>query len=222
MAREDLSKRGKVGDVYRSGSYKKAAKRGYKTTNVPTEKFKKVTTLKGQKLTAAQRAKVGELKDIGTTHWEKGKGVVGPGGKAFTGTVQLASGKTASYFQGRRVGLKGSTSSKPRGGTSNRSGSGSTGKTATNRLTQNISSYRPMTRSSGPGVKSGSSSGSSSRSMVAKGGPRGSLRKKPNQTTPKTRSSNPLRWDPSDWANWFQSGNNRPQRTGGPWSGRSR
>jgi len=102
----DLSKRGKVGDVYRSGSYKKAAKKGFKTTGISAEKFGKVQTRKGKQLTAGQRAKAGELKDIGTTRWEKGKGVVGPGGKAFTGTVQLASGKTASYFQGRRVGVR--------------------------------------------------------------------------------------------------------------------
>jgi hypothetical protein len=113
---DDLSKRRKVGDVYRSGSYKKAQKRGYKTAGLSNEKFKKATTLKGQKLTAAQRAKVGELKKIGETRWEKGKGVVGPGGKAFTGTVQLASGKTASYFRGRRVGYK-AASAAPKAGT---------------------------------------------------------------------------------------------------------
>jgi hypothetical protein len=113
---DDLSKRGKVGDVYRSGSYKKARERGYKTAGLSNEKFKKATTLKGQKLTAAQRAKVGEVKKISKTRWEKGKGVVGPGGKAFTGTVQLASGKTASYFRGRRVGYK-AGSAAPKAGT---------------------------------------------------------------------------------------------------------
>jgi len=102
---QDLSKRGKVGDVYRGGSYKKAKARGYKTAGLSADQMKKATTLKGKKVSAGQMKKAGVLKDISSTRWEKGKGVVGPGGKAFTGTVQLASGKTASYVKGRRVGV---------------------------------------------------------------------------------------------------------------------
>jgi len=102
---EDLSKRGKVGDVYRSGSYKKAAKKGYKTTGLSRKQMGKATTLKGKALTKRQKTRASELKSISDTKWVKGKGVVGKNGKAFTGTVQLASGKTASYVNGRRVGV---------------------------------------------------------------------------------------------------------------------
>lgn len=102
---EDLSKRGKVGDVYRSGSYKKAAKRGFKTAGLTSKEMRKATTLRGKKLTAKQRTRASELKDISQTRWEKGRGVVDKSGKAFTGTVMLASGKTASYVKGRRVGV---------------------------------------------------------------------------------------------------------------------
>lgn len=102
---EDLSKRGKVGDVYRSGSYKKAARRGFKTAGLTSKEMGKATTLRGKKLTAKQRTRASELKDISQTRWEKGRGVVDKSGKAFTGTVMLASGKTASYVKGRRVGI---------------------------------------------------------------------------------------------------------------------
>jgi hypothetical protein len=102
---QDLSKRGKVGDVYRGGSYKKASKAGYKTAGLSSAQMKKATTLKGKKISASQMKKAGELKPISSTTFVKGKGVVGPGGKAFTGTVQLASGKTASYVKGRRIGV---------------------------------------------------------------------------------------------------------------------
>lgn len=102
---QDLSKRGKVGNVYRSGSYKKAAKKGYKTTGLTRKQMSKVTTLKGKALTKKQKTRASELKSISDTKWVKGKGVVGKNGKAFTGTVQLASGKTASYVKGRRVGV---------------------------------------------------------------------------------------------------------------------
>jgi hypothetical protein len=99
---QDLSKRGKVGDVYRGGSYKKSK---VKTAGLSSDEMKRATTLKGKKVSAGQMKKAGVLKDISSTRWEKGKGVVGPGGKAFTGSVQLASGKTASYVKGRRIGV---------------------------------------------------------------------------------------------------------------------
>jgi hypothetical protein len=100
---QDLSKRGKIGDVYRGGSYKKSKA---KTAGLSSDEMKKATTLKGKKISASQMKKAGELKPISSTKWVEGKGVVGPGGKAFTGTVQLATGKTASYVKGRRIGVK--------------------------------------------------------------------------------------------------------------------
>jgi hypothetical protein len=90
----------------RSGSYKGAKKRGYKVAGLSESQAKKATTLKGKKVSSSQLKKASVLKDIGETKWEKGKGVIGPGGKAFTGSVLLASGKTASYVKGRRIGVK--------------------------------------------------------------------------------------------------------------------
>ncbi len=109
---QDLSKRGKVGDVYRGGTYKKTK---FKTAGLSSNQMKKATTLKGKKVSASQMKKAGELKPISSTKWVEGKGVVGPGGKAFTGTVQLASGKTASYVKGRRIGVASTKPSKPAG-----------------------------------------------------------------------------------------------------------
>jgi len=115
---EDLSKRGKVGDVYRSGSYKKAKKSGFKTAGLSSDQMKKATTLKGKKVSAAQMKKAGVLQKIENTKFVKGKGVVGPGGKAFTGSVILASGKSASYVKGRRIGVS-TAKPKARAGTRN-------------------------------------------------------------------------------------------------------
>jgi hypothetical protein len=120
----------------RSGSYKKAKARGYKTAGLSADQMKKATTLKGKKVSAGQMKKAGELKDISSTRWEKGKGVVGPGGKAFTGSVTLASGKTASYVKGRRIGVgpakKAAPPKRTGGGGSGRTGGGGGGNTGGN------------------------------------------------------------------------------------------
>jgi len=157
---EDLSERGMKGGVYRSGKYKKAKKRGYKVAGLTRKEMGKATTLKGKKLTAAQRRKASELKDISQTKWVKGKGVVGPGGKAFTGTVQLASGKTASYVKGRRVGVgpKKKPATGGRGVSGGRGGGSgtqakpsSTSSRVTNTTASRIGGYTPGTRLPGSG-----------------------------------------------------------------------
>lgn len=101
----DLSKRGKVGDVYRSGSFKKAKKRGMKTADLTKAQLKRATTARGKKVSqkAVKRATAKRNEtDISQTQFEKGKGVT-KNGRLFTGTVKLASGKTATYVRGRRV-----------------------------------------------------------------------------------------------------------------------
>jgi len=92
-------------DQKRSGQFKGAKKRGYQVSGLTSEQSKQATTLKGKKISAGQLKKANVLKDISSTKFVKGKGVVGPGGKAFTGSVILASGKSASYVKGRRIGV---------------------------------------------------------------------------------------------------------------------
>ena len=109
------------------GKYTKAKKRGYKVAGLSAKQMEKATTLKGKKLTAGQKTKASKLTDISGTKWVKGKGVVGPKGKSFTGSVILPNGKTASYVKGRRIGIntKKATVAKPR---SNGGGSSTGGK----------------------------------------------------------------------------------------------
>jgi hypothetical protein len=82
----------------------------------------------GGKVTKTQRAKAGILTPIGQTRFEAGKGVVGPKGKAFTGSVLLPGGGSASYVRGRRLEA---SPAKPKkttgGGTSPKTSSPSSG-----------------------------------------------------------------------------------------------
>lgn len=87
------------------GKYTKAKKRGYKVAGLSASQMEKATTLKGKKLTAGQKTKASKLTEISKTKWVEGKGVIGPKGKSFTGSVILPNGKTASYVNGRRVGV---------------------------------------------------------------------------------------------------------------------
>lgn len=103
---EDLSKRGKVGDVYRSGSFAKAKKKGLKTSNLNKTQLKRAQTVGGKKITARQVKRATSAKNktsMSDTKFVKGQGVLGPNGKPLTGSVTLASGKTAQYVKGRRV-----------------------------------------------------------------------------------------------------------------------
>ena len=103
---EDLSKRGKVGDVYRSGSFAKAKKKGLKTSALNKAQLKRAQTVGGKKITARQVKRATNAKNktsISDTKFVKGQGVIGPNGKPLTGSVTLASGKTAQYVKGRRV-----------------------------------------------------------------------------------------------------------------------
>ena len=103
---EDLSKRGKVGDVYRSGSFAKAKKKGLKTSALNKTQLKRAQTVGGKKITARQVKRATNAKNktsISDTKFVKGQGVIGPNGKPLTGSVTLASGKTAQYVKGRRV-----------------------------------------------------------------------------------------------------------------------
>lgn len=197
----------------RSGQYKKAKKAGYKVAGLTAEQSKRATTLKGKKVSAAQLKKANVLKDIGTTRWEKGKGVVGPGGKAFTGSVILASGKTATYVKGRRVGVQ----TKPRsgGGTGSApasppSGGGDTGKKP---------SYRSYTKSQrmiqGQINKNQSAKPPSTSTSRANRKPSQlpSMYKR-KQATP-TSGRSWVNWQPSDWRSWWNQGGPRSWK-GGP------
>ena len=116
--REDLSKRGKKDGVYRSGSFKKAKKKGYKVANLKKKQIKRGKA-GGNKVTKKQAAKAqSNTVNISDTRFVKGEGVK-VGDKLFTGNVKLASGKTAHYVNGRRV-----MSGGPKGGSRNRSGGG--------------------------------------------------------------------------------------------------
>ena len=98
--REDLSKRGKIGETYRSGKFK-----GKKAADLSKAQLKRATTARGKKVSqkAVTRAtKAKNMANISDTQFVKGKGVM-KGGKLFTGQVKLASGKTATYVKGRRV-----------------------------------------------------------------------------------------------------------------------
>lgn len=125
--REDLSKRGMKDGVYRSGSFKKAKKKGYKVANL-TKKQVKRGKAGGKKVTDAQaKAAQKNVVQISDTKFVRGEGVKGPDGKLLTGKVQLASGKMAHYVNGRRVksgGPKGNRSGGGRGGSGGSGGSG--------------------------------------------------------------------------------------------------
>ena len=123
MAREDLSKRGKVGETYRSGSFAKAKKKGLKTADLSKKQLQRAQTARGRKVTKKQvtRATKNEA-SISDTQFETGKGVT-KGGKLFTGTVTLASGRKATYVKGRRVVASKKAPAKParsRGGSGGR------------------------------------------------------------------------------------------------------
>ena len=208
----------------RSGQFKKAQKRGFKVSGLTREQSMKQTTLKGKKLSAAQLRKANELKDIGTTTFTKGKGVTGPGGKAFTGSVTLASGKTASYFQGRRIGLKagGAKPKTQKTGPSRTNTDTSSPPSTFKRGARAVSKRQDRAASARGGMKpkgSGPTSGG-----VTKGPIRGGNRPSSSVTSAKPSSGkssgNFLTWGPSEWGNWFSSGSNRPKKTGGPWSGK--
>lgn len=115
--REDLSKRGKKDGVYRSGSFKKAKKKGYKVVGLNKKQIKRGKA-GGKKVTKNQAsAAQSNTVNISDTRFVKGEGVK-VGDKLFTGNVKLASGKTAHYVNGRRV-----MSGGPKGGNRSRSGS---------------------------------------------------------------------------------------------------
>lgn len=157
MAREDLSKRGKVGGVYRSGSFK-----GKKAANLSKAQLKRATTARGKKVSqkAVTKATSAKRTSISQTQFEKGRGVT-KDGKLFTGRVKLASGKTATYVRGRRV-VAGKKAAAPARG---RSGSGSRGGTTTPTTKRNVTTTRvtPSQRGEGAGNKP---SGTRSRAYV--------------------------------------------------------
>ena len=108
---------------YRSGSFKKAKKRGYKVANLKKKQVRRGKA--GGKNVTKKQANAADknVVQISDTKFVKGKGVMGPNGKPLTGKVQLASGKMAHYVNGRRVmagGPKG-------GGGGGRGGSGGGG-----------------------------------------------------------------------------------------------
>lgn len=116
---EDLSKRGKVGNVYRSGSFTKAKKKGLKVSDLKKSQLKRAQTVRGKKITARQikrATNVANKTDISKTQFVKGQGVLGPNGKPLTGSVTLASGKTAQYVKGRRVVAAKKAPAKPSSG----------------------------------------------------------------------------------------------------------
>ncbi len=122
---EDLSKRGKVKGQYRSGGYKKQRAKGRQVSGLT-----KKQVAAGRRVGKAGRSKVTKKEakasykniDISQTRWKsagertgpraKGGIVVDKSGKPITGTVKLASGKTATYVRGKRVTYK----AKPAGG----------------------------------------------------------------------------------------------------------
>lgn len=154
MAREDLSKRGKVGGVYRSGSFAKAKKRGAKTANLTKKDLSRAQTARGKKVSQRQVAKATKKTaraDISETQFEKGRGVT-RNGKLFTGTVKLASGKTATYVRGRRVVAGKKSTSAGRGGSGGRSTSTTTSRPSTKKTT--TTRVSPSQRGEGSGSRS--------------------------------------------------------------------
>ena len=127
---EDLSKRGMKDGVYRSGSFKKAKKKGFKVANLKKKQVRRGTYGKGKKVTKKQaKAAQSNTVDISQTKFTKGEGVT-VDGKLFTGNVKLASGKTAHYVNGRRVMSGGPKSnSRGRGGSGGGGGGGGGGRT---------------------------------------------------------------------------------------------
>jgi hypothetical protein len=99
---EDLSKRGMKDGKYRSGSFKKAKKKGFKVANLKKKQVRRGKA--GGKNVNKKQAKAAQSNtvDISKTKFTKGEGVT-VDGKLFTGNVKLASGKTAHYVNGRRV-----------------------------------------------------------------------------------------------------------------------
>jgi len=146
---EDLSKRGKVGDVYRSGSFAKAKKKGLKVSDLKKSQLKRAQTVGGKKITARQvkrATNVANKTNISDTSFVKGQGVM-KNGKLLTGSVTLASGKTARYVKGRRVvaGAKKAPSTGGGGG-----GGGGGGTTTPKRTTTRVP---PSRRDEGAGGK---------------------------------------------------------------------
>ena len=160
MAREDLSGRGKVGETYRSGKFKKARAKGLKTSDLSKAQLKRAQTARGKKVSqkSVKRA-TRNVANISETQFEKGRGVT-RNGKLFTGQVKLASGKMATYVKGRRVvaGPKKKPATGGRGVSGGRgSGSGtqakpsSTSSRVTNTTASRIGGYTPGTRLPGSG-----------------------------------------------------------------------
>ena len=122
---EDLSKRGMKDGKYRSGSFKKAKKRGFKVANLKKKQVRRGKA-GGKNVTKKQAAAAqSNTVDISKTKFTKGEGVT-VDGKLFTGNVKLASGKTAHYVNGRRV-MSGGPKPKGRSGGGGRGGSGGGG-----------------------------------------------------------------------------------------------
>lgn len=165
MAREDLSGRGQKGGVYRSGSFAKAKKRGMKTADLTKGQLKRATTARGKKVSqkAVKRATAKRnATDISQTQFEKGRGVT-KGGKLFTGTVKLASGKTATYVRGRRV-VAGKKPAASRGGSS--SGRGASTTTAASTKTTKTGTTRVPPSRRGEGAGGGQKPASTPRGYV--------------------------------------------------------
>lgn len=152
MARENLSGRGQKGGVYRSGSFAKAKKRGMKTADLTKGQLKRATTARGKKVSQRQVAKATKKTaraDISETQFEKGRGVT-KGGKLFTGTVKLASGKTATYVRGRRV-VAGKKPAASRGGSSGGRGASTAAAASTKTTKPGTTRVSPSRRGEGAG-----------------------------------------------------------------------
>lgn len=156
---QDLSGRGMVGGTYRSGKYKG------KTTNLTKKQVtagKRVGSAGKPGIKKAEAKKATSTKiNISDTSWKsasertgpraKGGIVVGKDGKPITGTVTLASGKTATYVRGKRVQAAAKKTAPPK----RTGGGGSTGKgtTATPKSVSDFSgSTSTSTKSSGPNL----------------------------------------------------------------------
>ena len=203
----------------RSGRFKKAKKAGYKVAGLTAEESKRATTLKGKKISAAQLKKANVLKDIGQTKFVKGQGVVGPGGKAFTGSVILASGSTATYVKGRRVGVSTKKAAPPR-------------RNPTGNLTGKPTNDPPPTRPRGfkqaarrqekaavsrggtLAIKTGLKPAQSSTTSTTNRRPMPKADKGIRPSTSRNRPTpgrNPLNWEPADWAAWIRQNRNKPK-----------
>ena len=153
---DDLSKRGMVGGVYRSGRFK-----GKKAADLTKAQLKRAETARGKKVSQKQVRKATSrvTTDISRTKFEKGRGVT-KNGRLFTGTVKLASGKTATYVKGRRV-VAGKKRSAGSGG-----GGGTTAKPPAPKRNVTTSRVSPSRRGEGAGGAKPPSGGTATRTYV--------------------------------------------------------